>query len=281
MVKSVTELIKEASEAVAHVPENLQEIAFSKAFDALLAEQQGDVPNRTGGSGKRQHRGKPNPTSDKPDRSQLDQLNRTAHSEITHDGTALSNALRVLLAARDELGIDGLTASEIAHVLMDKFRCRISRQAVSQALNDASQYVNRHKEGNAVIFRIMSRGEEHLGNLSSEEEAATKSAKGGKRRKKNSQSKAMRQDSKANKKTASKNGARKKSPGAMAALTQLYDADFFSSTRSSGTIIQHLKQNLGRTYKPNEMSPPLLRYLRSGKLSRTKNADNQYEYQNA
>ena len=39
-----------------------------------------------------------------------------------------------------------------------------------------------------------------------------------------------------------------------------------------------MKENEGRRYKANEISPALLRLLRDKKLERAKNKDGQYEY---
>lgn len=290
MAESVSDLIKQATEAVKNVPENLQEIAFSKAFDALMAGGDSEVRSPRGTSMKKRKGSKEKAEETiRPDRSQLDELDRTQYPAITADSTALANSLRVLLAARDDLDIDGLSASDIAHTLVDKFRCKVTRQAISQCLNSAGQLVNRHKEGNAVIFRIMGRGETYLDQLaaSDDENGATahatgtnrtkraKTAGGGKKRTKVGLKRKVPVKKKA---TKSKAG---KGPGAKAALTQLYEGGFFKSPQTIGSIIEHLKHSLGRTYKPNHMSPALLRYLRSQKLKRTQNEDNQYEYENA
>ncbi len=76
-------------------------------------------------------------------------------------------------------------------------------------------------------------------------------------------------------------GKRKKAPagaGAPATLTQLLSGDFFDQARTINDIIEHCKHNLARTFKANEFSGKLGRLVRSGELTRKKNADNQYEY---
>lgn len=287
MSTDISKLIKLATEAVEGVPDHLQGVAFGKAFDALLAEQQDAGPTAPRRSRRKTpSKGDPKSTSQSTgeyNRSLLDQLDRTAHPEITHDGTALTNSLRVLKAARDELSIDGLSATDIAHVLADNFRCKIDRTNVTRGLNAAGQLVSRRKEGRAVIFRIMSRGEKHLDDLDAgveTESKPTKKRKTNAKKTKATKKKAAETKS-SNKGATKKTAASKKSPGASAAVTALYEADFFSQPRGIGAIIEHLKHNSGRTYKSNEMSPALLRHLRSGNLTRSKNADNQYEYENA
>jgi len=278
MAKDVTQLIKEAAEAVEHVPENLQQVAFSKAFDALIAKQQGNT-SRTTGRGERRA-AKDSSAQQIDESNEIDLLDRTAHPEITHDGTALNNSLRLLQAARDDFDIDGLSASAIHRVLVEKFRCKVSRQAVSQSLNGAGKYVNRHKEGNTVVFRIMGAGERYLKESPSDESPRLPRRKASGSNKAGNVSTKVASIKKAPKKAPKKKSARQ-SFGPASGLELLYDARYFSKPRTIREIVDQLKHKHGRTFKQNEMSPPLLRYVRSEKLTRTKNADNQYEYQNA
>ena len=69
--------------------------------------------------------------------------------------------------------------------------------------------------------------------------------------------------------------------GAHAAVTSLVEEGFFKNAQSIRSIIEHLGANKGRHFKANQISPSLLRLLREGKLTRNKNADNQYEYSEA
>jgi hypothetical protein len=66
--------------------------------------------------------------------------------------------------------------------------------------------------------------------------------------------------------------------GAPATLTQLLTGNFFEKPRTINDLIDHCKNTLARTFKANEFSGKLARMVRSGELSRTKNAENQYEY---
>ena len=162
-------------------------------------------------------------------------------------------------------------------MLTEKFRARISRQSVGQSLNAAGRYVNRYKEGSTVLFQIMGPGEAYLD--TPKEAGAKAPAKGNNATKKASpKSKAVARAAKSSKKPEGSSSKSKSRVGSYAALRQLYDDGFFSSARTIGNITDELKQNHGRTYKSSEMSPALLRYLRSGDLKREKNKDNQYEY---
>jgi hypothetical protein len=66
--------------------------------------------------------------------------------------------------------------------------------------------------------------------------------------------------------------------GAPATLSQLLGTTFFDKPKTINDIIEHCKHNLARTFKANEFSGKLGRMVRSGELTRKKNADKQYEY---
>ena len=134
MSNDVAKLVKEAAEAAKHAPEHLQEAAFNKAFEALQAQASNTIGaskapkeprHKTARTSKNKHDG---------EGRSIDELNRTDYPEIDHDSTALVNSLRLLLAAKNDLDIDGLTGAQIAKVLTEKFRFRITPQAIGQAL---------------------------------------------------------------------------------------------------------------------------------------------------
>jgi hypothetical protein len=66
--------------------------------------------------------------------------------------------------------------------------------------------------------------------------------------------------------------------GAVSTVTQLVEGEFFKKPRTIGHIIEHCKHNLARSFKANEISGKLGQLVRSKQLTRTKNADKQYEY---
>ena len=80
--------------------------------------------------------------------------------------------------------------------------------------------------------------------------------------------------------------ARSKSPsrpsgGAHSVILRLLDEGFFNKPQTISAITKHASERLGHRLKANECSPTLLRSLRSGKLTREKNSDGQYEYSKA
>jgi hypothetical protein len=66
--------------------------------------------------------------------------------------------------------------------------------------------------------------------------------------------------------------------GAVATVTQLVEGDFFKKPRTIGAIVEHCKHNLARSFKTNEVSGKLVQLVRTNQLTRTTNADKQYEY---
>ena len=61
-------------------------------------------------------------------------------------------------------------------------------------------------------------------------------------------------------------------------LSELIDEDFFKTKRAIKAIIEHASSHKARIFKANELSGPLARFVRDGRLKRLKNADGQYEY---
>ena len=68
------------------------------------------------------------------------------------------------------------------------------------------------------------------------------------------------------------------SRGAFAIVSSLVSEGFFKTPQTIRHVIDHSGTHKGHHFKPNEISPALLRLLRNGTLTRKKNKDNQYEY---
>lgn len=79
--------------------------------------------------------------------------------------------------------------------------------------------------------------------------------------------------------TVKKGGKRSSGQGAVATLMRLVEGDFFDSPRTISDIVEHCDHNMARKFKANGFSGKLGRLVRDGTLVRTKNAENQYEYQ--
>jgi len=100
-------------------------------------------------------------------------------------------------------------------------------------------------------------------------EGATGSQKGIKKTKK--KAKKAKKAKKTSKRRSSKVG-----PATI--LTELIDDGYFKQAHKIGDIIEHVAHNKARKFKANDLSSPLTRFVRDGRLKRNKNKDGQYEY---
>ena len=81
----------------------------------------------------------------------------------------------------------------------------------------------------------------------------------------------------------SRGGSTARAPGGGAhnVILRLLEEGFFDKPQTIGNITKHASERLGHHLKANECSPTLLRLLRGGRLTRSKNVDGQYEYTKA
>ncbi|WP_295809395.1 hypothetical protein [uncultured Nitratireductor sp.] len=66
--------------------------------------------------------------------------------------------------------------------------------------------------------------------------------------------------------------------GAVAALNELLESDFFDEPRTIGDIVARCQDIFGTRYKSNAFSGPLSRHARTGLLNREKNTDGKFVY---
>ena len=165
--KELQDLLKRAGEISKVVPEALREAAFNRAFDVLtgtispLAHEVAEVP--VGKIERLQKKAADDP--EKPSDYLLAHLDRTSYPQVSSAARVLDRALHVLRIARDDFDIDGLGAPDIARVLTEKFRLRVSRQAVQQSLDAARNQVDKLSGHGRKAYRIMDPGERYLDSL--------------------------------------------------------------------------------------------------------------------
>lgn len=66
--------------------------------------------------------------------------------------------------------------------------------------------------------------------------------------------------------------------GGKTALSRLYDEGYFGEAKTINDIVEHTATHLATRLKQSDFSGALARYVRDGKLKRSKNADSQFEY---
>ena len=289
-MENLEEAMKRAAEIAQLVPENLQEAAFNRALDRLL-EDDGAQEREPKKTTVRKPTSKNQATkTDDAGLGLLEQINRTQYPDVGVTERVADRALKVLFLALHDFSIDGLTSSQITDVLSKKLRLPVKKSAVHMALTREKKTVDMREDGQGqTTFHIMEPGEKYLKRLANGEISATKPAKSGMKK-----SRAKKKDvgsdnphqsrkaaptgkpAKAGSKASSATGKRK--VGVMAAMSQIFDKGFFAQERTISAIVQKMKLDQGRTFKSNEVSPVLLRWLRTDKVERKKNEDGQYEY---
>ncbi len=278
----LSEAFKRAAEIAKSVPKHLQETAFNRAVDAILGKTPGDASGlRKRNAPKRKGITKQEDAETDPTATLLEHMDSTAYPQLHDASKVIDRALVILRAARDDFKIDGLSSPQIAKVLTEKFRHKTSRQAVQMALASAGHMVDRVTPASGTAyFRIMRPGETYLDNPPTEptdrpkkksrRKAATKIA---------SKESTRNQAAEKTKAIVKRRGPSKK--GAYAVVTELLRDGFFKTPRTLSAIIEHAANDLGYHLKTNELSAPLLRYLRDKNLKRAKNHDKQFEYSEA
>ncbi|MEW6193498.1 MAG: hypothetical protein AB1507_09115 [Bacillota bacterium] len=269
------DVFKKAAEIANVVPENMREAAFHRAVDALLSQTSQETRrSHKASKHKAVARGVDGVPGTIGDLMKI--MDRTQHPEIGRATKVLDRSLYLLRAVKTQHGIDGLTPSEIARILTDKFRVSTKDSAVRMALGGAGNLVDRVPRGKGYAYRIMEAGEIYLEGLDKKTPADLAELATGSRRKK---SKKGRSEIVRSGQTSSVKRVPKSSrPGPKQIILDLIAEGFFDTARSMKAIISYLEQKLGYRYKATDLSPALVRLTRDKKLDRERNSGGQYEY---
>lgn len=281
--QDLQDLFKRAAAVAESVPAALQEAAFNRALDALL-HPNGDTgasSRRDGSSRGSRQPGKARSGDDggsDPVQTLLT-LSRDQAESVDDAEGALGKALALLHVAETKAGISALTAPQIAQVLTTKFKWKVTRQAITQALDRAGKMVDSTTGDGARAYTIMQAGVQYLETPAEERQAGTARQTTPRRPAKRGARKATATN--AEPKPANGSSSQRKQStreGPRASVEALISRGFFSTPRLLGDIKNELKDSRGLVYKSTDLSPVLTRLLRDGILSRARNADSQYEY---
>ena len=143
---------------------------------------------------------------------------------------------------------------------------------VKKQLLELSEVVNKFKS-EAVQLRIV---DLVLGSPSNEA-ASSERRTGSEKTQASTKPRPKKKPKSQNKEKAPKK-SRASGMGAVAALSDLVDGDFFDKPKTINDIVTHCDEKLARRFKSNEFSGKLGRLTRDGVLDRKKNSDGQYEY---
>ena len=278
--------IAKATELVKDLPPDLRQVAFAKAFDALTALDGSSGVSPPSGGAKSAPRQQNKVADETVTKSLLEALDSTNHPEIVDGKQARDLALWVLKAARDTAKVEWLTPAIICAILREKFRISVKVNAVTMALSRAGKFVDRRKQNDVYVYRIMSAGETLLSSSDSTHSSVKRTspeATFAKKSPTDSRAAAKKRAAGLGAKRAS-GGARTRAPhaagrlGPKAMLEALIASGYFMERRTIGDIIAHVEVKQARKVKATDLSPALGRLQREQKIDRDRNAQGQYEY---
>lgn len=172
------DLFKQAADIAEEVPESMQEAAFNRALDALLSEAGLSIePSTQTAKVRRETKKSVQPVRGDNADYLNKEMDRTKYPRLTPNLNVLDRSLMLLEAAKNDHGIDGLTSTEIANVLTEKFRIPTTYNAISMALSEAGSLVDRRKIGRSFQYRIMKPGEDHLAQLDTKSKSSSGAVK--------------------------------------------------------------------------------------------------------
>lgn len=289
MSDEVQKAIARATEMVKDVPEDLRQVAFSKAFDVLVAGSL-TVPSKSGSGSTDRGRVSATPQTAPDEENEgtverlIQTLDRTRYPEVSSTKQARELVLRVLKAAAEDADEEWLSPGEITAVLREKFSIPIAQNTVRMALLRTGKLTDRKRRGDTFIYRIMEPGENLLAGVARSQTARKRGASRRTTKRTAGRGPAATADEPPDAKAAPKTPPRSSSrvtsgrPGPKKILEELLSTGFFDEPQTIGSIIKHLEVKRAHRYIATEIAATLVRLQREGKLDREPNADNQYEY---
>lgn len=295
-VPDLKEIFKQASEIANEVPESMREAAFNRALDLLTGgSSQSNAKPEGQLTAKKNHTRHDSSATAQNSESAIETLlqtiDSTQHPGITSNAKVLDRALMVLQIALNDHHVDGLTPPEISKILTDKFRIATTPAAVSMALGNVTNLVNRSKIGLGYSYKIMQSGRDYLAHLRQGDSAPssakklrhTKAKKGDKEIAANDDlaqgihpALATKKKAKTSGKNASKSSGTKIGP--KATILGLISSSFFAEARTAPDVQEYLNKKRGFNLGIPQISLVLLRLVREEKLNRDENAEGNYEY---
>lgn len=279
--REIAQAFVAAADIAKKVPKHLQEAAFNRALDHLLAPRAPAPDSRQARVSRKSTEVVSVAASHA--RDLLSQIDRTRYPDVGTTARIADRALKVLQLADADLGVDGLSAAEIADILTKKFRLPVRANSIIKALERENETVDiRHSGERGRTFHLMAPGEDYLARL----RAGEAPARGRQRGTPVKHSGAARKSTGKREKAAPRSvrPAPKRTsgrPGPKAAVGQLISSGFFKTARTISEIQGELKHKRGHSYTLQELAPALVRSLRDQTLLRERNSSGQYEYTGA
>jgi len=160
-------LAKKARDEVVDLEEPYRSIAFETILQDLIREsKRAEVLEP-----KKPKRETPEASSEDPvDLFLTHVVDAGSYTKLfSSKGKLVEKSLAVLKLAREQLGVDGMTAPQVTEVLTKKFRApRVYRQNVTSGLSKATEYVSRLRVDDTYKYLLMAPGEQYLQEVVSE-----------------------------------------------------------------------------------------------------------------
>lgn len=227
--RHLKEIFREAAEIARSVPPEFRQSAFEKAVD-LLSDSSGYVP---------------------PVRDAGGRATRVSVTGIPVSDALIDKSVEALSYAANCLGLEAVTADQLATILNDNFGMPAPATLVANALTRAGTAVRTARQGQKTLYRMVTPRKPRRSAEAVEVEVETASAK--------------RKRAKAQASTPAD------------VVNDLIALGFFATARTTADVLLYLEKQ-GLDFTTRQLAPVLVAMMRRGQLRREAGADGPYRY---
>ncbi|MFP4502161.1 MAG: hypothetical protein ACLFTT_14260 [Candidatus Hydrogenedentota bacterium] len=136
---------REAAEIAEGMPESLREAAFNRALDEILGEQGGAAHLRGSGAGA---------AEDEAEETAAHEAQRGIRG-IPGMSFVLEKSVAALNLAGSHLGLEEMSAEQVADTLEERFGVHVNEGVVARALESADSVVTTVRRGGETLYRVI------------------------------------------------------------------------------------------------------------------------------
>lgn len=246
--RKMKRMFRDAADIARSVPAEFRQAAFDKAVD-LLAQQE----TQSGSD---------------PDDGRETRVHVTG---LSAPDALIDRSVEALAFAANRLGLEVVTADQLASILNDRFGIPAPAALVASALGSAGAVVRTVQRGSQTLYRVVS---DVPDDDTSEPEEVPRTPR---RRSTDQPARAAAPKAAAKKKPVTKKKPAKLSNNPTDILNDLVALGFFATARTTTEVLLYLeKQGLQLTTR--QLAPLLMSLMRSGLLSRGRASGGRYGY---
>jgi hypothetical protein len=234
-------LFREAADIAKSVPMEFRQAAFDKAVDMLAQEEEfRKQPGLLAAGGPRE--------------------TRVQVTGLAAPDAVIDRYVEALSYAANRLGLETVSADQLAAILNDRFGTPAPVSVVAAALGGAGAMVRTVRSGSKTLYKIV--GEPVEARVIEATKRATTSKRAAPTAKKRSpaKKKTLKQDA---------------TPADI--LNDLVALGFFATARTTADVLIYLEKQ-GLEFTSRQLAPALLRLMRSGLLNRKDDGRGKYRY---